>query len=114
MKHNTLECSPCYQDNVLLDALFHVQIADFGLTWHLEATVTKSQVLHQNFAAPELFGDWDTEGYDQSVARGQQSDIYAFCCLYYDVSSKKFPSEFSNAWGAQIHYDIVLFAGLNH
>ncbi|KAF8345093.1 kinase-like domain-containing protein [Amanita rubescens] len=86
-------------DNVLLDSNFHVQIADFGLTRHLEATVTKSGALHHNFAAPELFGDWDaeddTEDDDQSMARTQLSDIYAFGCLYYEI-----------------HYDVVPFAGL--
>jgi serine/threonine protein kinase len=97
MKHNTLECSLCYQDNILLDDDLHVQIADFGLTRHLEGTLTKSGALHYNFAAPELFGDWDAENDaendDQSMARTQQSDIYAFGCLYYEVSSKKFPSD---------------------
>ncbi|KAF8702215.1 hypothetical protein AX14_014460 [Amanita brunnescens Koide BX004] len=76
-------------DNILLDASFHVQIADFGLTRHLEATVTQSGARHQNFAAPELFGDWDSEDDAsddaQSRARTQNSDVYAFGCLFYEI-----------------------------
>ncbi|KAF8339321.1 kinase-like domain-containing protein [Amanita rubescens] len=76
-------------DNILLDVHFHVQISDFGLTRHLESTLTKSGALFHNFAAPELFGKWDMEGDDlddgQSMARTQKSDIYAFGCLYYEI-----------------------------
>lgn len=73
-----------------MDECFHVKIADFGLTRHLEATVTKSGALHHNFAAPELFGDWDAEeDTEDDVARTQKSDIYAFSCLYYEVRIKK-------------------------
>ena len=84
-----------YQDNILLDANFHVQIADFGLTRHVEATVTQSGALHYNFAAPELLGDLDeledddvseSEDYGQLTTRTQNSDVYAFGCLYYEVS----------------------------
>ena len=88
--------SPFYQDNILLDANFHVQIADFGLTRHVEATVTRSGALHYNFAAPELLGDLneledefvsESEEYGQLTTRTQKSDIYAFGCLYYEVSN---------------------------
>jgi hypothetical protein len=79
-----------------LDSDFHAQIADFGLTRHSDATATQSGALHHNFAAPELFGNW-VEGEDvssesdddgQSTARTQKSDVYAFGCLYYEVSPR--------------------------
>ena len=77
-----------------MDEHFHAQIADFGLTRHSESTVTQSGALHYNFAAPELLGNWDeeedvTESDDdeQLTTRTQQSDIYAFGCLYYEVSA---------------------------
>ena len=77
-----------------MDEHFHAQIADFGLTRHSEATVTKSGALHYNFAAPELFGNWDEEedisesdDDEQLTSRTQRSDVYAFGCLYYEVSA---------------------------
>ena len=74
-----------------MDAKFHVKIADFGLTRYSESTVTHSGSLHYNFAAPELFGipaegDSASDEYAQSTARTQKSDVYAFGCLYYEVS----------------------------
>ena len=75
------------QDNILLDADLHVKIADFGLTRLMEATVTRSGALHLNFAAPELFGLFLDDASDDVPGRTQKSDIYAFGCLYYEVSS---------------------------
>ena len=76
-----------------MDSHFHAQIADFGLTRHSEATVTQSGVLHYNFAAPELLGNWDEEedvsesdDDGQLTARMQKSDVYVFGCLYYEAS----------------------------
>ncbi len=80
------------QDNVLLDDNFHVQIADFGLTRHSDSSVTQSgAALHYNSAAPELFEDYPSDNADdaQSLDRAQKADIYAFACLYYEVSENK-------------------------
>ena len=74
------------QDNILLDADLQVKIADFGLTRVLEATVTRWGALHFNFAAPELFGGFEDDASDDVPARTQKSDVYAFGCLYYEVS----------------------------
>ena len=79
--------TPFPQDNVLLDANLHVQIADFGLTRTLDATNSRSGAKHLNFSAPELFGcleDADKPSADEP-ARTQMSDVYAFGCLYYEV-----------------------------
>ena len=72
-----------------MDADLHVKIADFGLTRVLEATVTRSGALHLNFAAPELFGSFQDDASDDVPPRTQESDVYAFGCLYYEVSSDK-------------------------
>lgn len=73
---------PVPQDNVLLDADFHVQITDFGLTRHSEATATGSS---------ELFGHNKPKFSDtgDSTARTQESDIYAFGCLFYQVTQSQ-------------------------
>ncbi|KAF8626086.1 hypothetical protein AX15_005084 [Amanita polypyramis BW_CC] len=90
-----------YKENVLLDSNFRAQIADFGLTRRSGATVTRSEGLHYNFAAPELFGIWDTDDDSNSdddtrlPARTQKSDVYAFGCLYYEI-----------------HFDIIPFASM--
>ena len=79
------------QDNILLDANLHIQIADFGLTRLLDATNTQSGAKHLNFSAPELFGcleDADNPS-DVQPARTQMSDVYAFGCLCYEVCHNK-------------------------
>ncbi|KAF8339497.1 kinase-like domain-containing protein, partial [Amanita rubescens] len=83
-------------DNILLDANFHVQITDFGLTRLSESTNTRSGSLHLNFAAPELLGfsEDDNPSDDDVPIRTQMSDIYAFGCLYYEI-----------------HYDSIPFSG---
>ena len=91
LKNTTPKGDLLFQDNVLLDAKFHVKIADFGLTRYSESTVTHSGSLHYNFAAPELFGipaegNSASDDYVESTARTQKSDVYAFGCLYYEVS----------------------------
>jgi serine/threonine protein kinase len=78
-----------YQDNILLDTDLHVKIADFGLTRLSEATLTRSGALHPNFASPELLGcSQDDDTSDDVPARTQKSDVYAFGCLYYEVSDE--------------------------
>ena len=77
------------QDNILLDTGLHVKIADFGLTRLSEATLTRSGALHINFAAPELLGCSQDDDTSADVpARTQKSDVYAFGCLYYEVSDE--------------------------
>ena len=72
-----------------MDADLRVKVADFGLTRLLEATITRSGALHLNFAAPELFGLFQDDASDDVPARTQKSDVYAFGCLYYEVSDDK-------------------------
>ena len=69
-----------------MDANFHVQIADFGLTRLSDATATRSGALHLNFAAPELF---DSPEDDDAAVKTQKSDVYAFGCLYYEVGTNR-------------------------
>ena len=76
------------QDNVLLDINLHVKIADFGLTRLSGATLTRSGALHVNFAAPELLGCSQDSNTSDVPARTQKSDVYAFGCLYYEVSDE--------------------------
>ena len=73
------------QENVLLDANLHVQIADFGLTRLFDATNTQSGAKHLHFAAPELFECLEDDSSAVEPARTQMSDIYAFGCLFYEV-----------------------------
>ncbi|KAF8325732.1 kinase-like domain-containing protein [Amanita rubescens] len=81
-------------DNILLDANLRVQIADFGLTRLSDATNTQSGAKHLNFSAPELFGFFDNNDFNDVPARTQMTDVYAFGCLFYEI-----------------HYDSVPFAG---
>lgn len=85
---------------MLINSDLHCQIADFGLTRHLDATVTKvASSMSLNFAAPELFGicekcggsgceecheDNDTS---RTKRKTKETDVYAFGCLYYTVSA---------------------------
>ena len=78
-----------------MDANFHVQIADFGLTRLSEATATRSGALHLNFAAPELFDSAEDD--DDASVRTQKSDVYAFGCLYYEVGNQKY-TDALNKW----------------
>ena len=50
-----------------------------------------------NFAAPELFGfsEDDDSCSNDTPARTQMSDVYAFGCLYYEVGSNKYAYMFS-------------------
>ncbi|KAF8351818.1 kinase-like domain-containing protein [Amanita rubescens] len=84
-------------ENILLDPKFRCQMADFGLTRHLDATVTKSNAPWTlNFAAPELFGVCDQcskpecdgchDGHEPvQRKKTAQTDVYAFGCLYYAI-----------------------------
>jgi serine/threonine protein kinase len=91
-----------YQDNILLDADLHVQIADFGLTHHSQVATTR-----YNSMAPELFefSEVDVYASDDAMARMQKSDIYAFGFLYYEVSNN------TNA-NALTKYELRMFSHL--
>ena len=80
------------KENILLDANFHCQIADIGLTQNSDAIITLSaSAFLFNYAAPELFvtqseGDVVYEDHDlQKGSKTVKTDIYAFGCLYYAV-----------------------------
>ena len=51
-----------------------------------------SGTLDYSFAAPELirYTKDDTDDSEDSTARTQESDIYSFGCLYYEVSYIKY------------------------
>ena len=82
---------------MLLDADFRVQIADFGLTKLLDAT-NKSGAKHFNFATPESFGCLDdaNDPSAEDLPRTQISHVYAFGCIYYEVSHRNMPILFLN------------------
>ncbi|KAF8351789.1 kinase-like domain-containing protein, partial [Amanita rubescens] len=84
--------------NILLDPQFHCKITDFGSTQHHEVTVTRSTAaLSIDFSAPELFGactlcgvsdnkDCHGDQDERTIRKTQETDVYAFGCLYYAVS----------------------------
>ncbi|KAF8351814.1 kinase-like domain-containing protein [Amanita rubescens] len=79
--------------NVLLDSEFRCQITDFGLTRHIESTLSPSAMAYSiNYAAPELVGLCTTcwrlecDGCPgQRKGKTTQTDVYAYGCLYYTV-----------------------------
>ena len=82
--------TPFAQENVLMDANNHIQIAGFGLTRLANAMKTQPKAKHLNFSAPELFGCLEPAENLSAVepARTRMSDVYAFGCLYYEVRHK--------------------------
>jgi hypothetical protein len=72
-----------------MDDSLHVQIGGFGLTRLSAATNTQSGlVFNINSGAPELFGILDNDDTSDDIPfKTQMSDVYAFGCLYYEVSS---------------------------
>ncbi|KAK2463329.1 hypothetical protein APHAL10511_004640 [Amanita phalloides] len=89
-------------DNILVGSGPCCQIADFGLTRHVDATVTRSQSeMSINFAAPELFGacnlcgmadcECREDGDECRRKKTMATDIYAFGCLYYAIYFDRVP-----------------------
>ncbi len=86
------------QKNILLDSEFHCQITGFSLTQHVEASVPQALAVPVNYAAPELLEIcnicWQIQcGLKCSGAQPMkqrkkttEADVYAFGCLYYNVS----------------------------
>lgn len=121
---------PCYRlklstkENIFLDADFHCQIADIGLTQNSDAIITLSaSTFLFNYAAPELFIT-QSENDDDILYEGQDShkgsktvetDIYAFGCLYYAVRFSFLDLVglvlLSRATSLQIWFDAVPFQG---
>ncbi|KAF8351810.1 kinase-like domain-containing protein [Amanita rubescens] len=81
--------------DVLLDSEFHCRITDFGLTRHIESTLSPSiAAISVNYAAPELVGmctlcyqtQCDGSGCPgENKGKTTQTDVYAFGCIYYTV-----------------------------
>ena len=68
-----------------MDSNFRVQIASFASTRPSGAAVTGLGVNHPRFVAPELL-EISEHGDDPAATITQMSDVYAFGCLYYEVS----------------------------
>jgi len=84
--------------NVLLDADYHVQIADFGLTKPVDVTATRCGAISYHFAAPELFGGENELNPEEPalMAKTIQSDVYAFGSLYYEIYFGEMPFKGTN------------------
>jgi serine/threonine protein kinase len=105
------------QENILLDPSFRSQVADFGLTRHCDITLTRSTwTFSLNFAAPELLGiclNCDQilcsdcgEGGPTTGKKTHQTDVYAFGCLYYQVS---FSSSYIQPLTAACRFILMLY-----
>ena len=71
--------------------------------------VTGYGSLHENFAAPELFVNSDGPESESATTTTEESDIYAFGCLYYEASNISMLVFDSRTM--QIYYDAVPFEG---
>ncbi|KAF8631112.1 hypothetical protein AX17_005157 [Amanita inopinata Kibby_2008] len=86
-------------NNILLDSKLRVQIADFGLTRHSDATATKTLAFSPSFAAPELLSmfdeldDDDMDDHTETVLRTEKTDVFAFGSLYYEIHFGAAPFE---------------------
>ncbi|PFH49089.1 hypothetical protein AMATHDRAFT_5234 [Amanita thiersii Skay4041] len=80
-------------NNVVLDDDFHVRIMDFGLTRLSDATGTVTDAFSFHFTAPELFDDDMDDEQLMRVKRTEQSDVYSFACLYYEIYYSFLPFE---------------------
>ena len=59
-----------------------------------------------------MYTDDDTPYSERLTARTQESDIYAFGSLYYEVSNMKCAERNPLVRIAQIHYDVIPFDGV--